>query len=57
MASAGAVDPQHDLDRFDVHGGDLREGLLSDSDLIGGIVRAGVPGTQPAGERLAVSSP
>ena len=56
MASAGAVDPHQDLDALDVLGGDLRECLVDHRDLIGGGVRAGVPGTQPPGDASPVSS-
>jgi hypothetical protein len=52
VASAGAINAKHDLERFDVLGGDLRDRLLSDGDLVSGVVRARVAGAQHPSERL-----
>jgi len=46
------VDPEQQLDRFDVLCRDLLQRLLGDGDLVGGGVRAGVPGAQLTGQRL-----
>ena len=53
MGGAGAVDAQQEVDVLDVLGGDLRQRLLGDRDLVGGGVRAGVARSQLAGQRLA----
>jgi hypothetical protein len=44
MAGARAVDPEQQLDRFDVLGGYLRDRLLGDHDLISGGFAPALPG-------------
>jgi len=47
------VDPEQQIDLFDVLDGDLLQSLLGDGDLVGGGVRARVAGSQLTGQRLA----
>jgi len=56
VAGARAVNAQQHLDRLDVLARDLVEGRFGDRDLIGGVGRAGVAGTQRRGHRLACLS-
>ena len=50
---AGGIRAHQDLQRLDVLGRDLRQRPVDHRDMIGGGVRAGVPGTQQTAERLA----
>jgi hypothetical protein len=53
VASAHAIDAQEDLDALDVLDGELLDRLLSDSDLVGSGVGAGVAGPQLPRKRPA----
>ncbi len=53
VAGARADDPEQQLNRFDVLGGDLLQRLFGHLDLVGGSVRSSVARSQLAGQRLA----
>jgi hypothetical protein len=53
VRGAGRVGAHEDLDLLDVLGGDLLERPVEHRDVVGGGVRAGVPGSQQTAERLA----
>jgi hypothetical protein len=54
---SGAVGADQDVGAVPVGVGDLRECLVEHRDVVGGGVGAGVPGPQPAGQRLARVGP
>ena len=53
VAGASGVDAQQQLDGLDVPGGDLLDGLLGDSDLVDGAIRARVSRPQFTSQRFA----